>query len=181
MQASNLIAVFKRFPKQLFRVNNGRPINLRVWSPRRHSYDIFAENGLVKPKALDPLSYAAPNGASMRPNSPYQQSLVSWRFRGSDMVVYSVPKGTRLPDDLVLVHERSDHYSLQPAAGGIPDVVGTVGGKDGADEVSKVVVVVFVGGSGDEMLAVKYTVSIAVTVPQPYATAWVSGQVRVWQ
>ncbi|KAK9438136.1 uncharacterized protein VB005_09143 [Metarhizium brunneum] len=115
MQASNLIAVFKQFPKQLFRVNNGRPINLRVWSPRRHSYDIFAENGLVKPKALDPLSYAAPNGASMRPNSPYQQSLVSWRFRGSDMIVYSVPKGTRLPDDLVLVHERSDHYSLQPA------------------------------------------------------------------
>lgn len=58
MQASNLIAVFKRCPKQLFRVNNGRPINLRVWSPRRHSYDIFAENGLVKPKALEPLSYA---------------------------------------------------------------------------------------------------------------------------
>ncbi|KAK8931643.1 hypothetical protein VCV18_000168 [Metarhizium anisopliae] len=62
------------------------------------------------------LNFAvAPNGASMRPNSPYQQSLVSWRFRGSDMIVYSVPKGTRLPDDLVLVHERSDHYSLQPA------------------------------------------------------------------
>ncbi|QLI68643.1 uncharacterized protein G6M90_00g053790 [Metarhizium brunneum] len=115
MQACNLIAVFKRFPKHLFRVNTGRPINLRVWSPRRYSYDIFAENGLVKPKALDPLSYAAPNGASMRPHSPYQQSLVSWRFRGSDMIVYSVPKGTLLPDDLVLVHERSDHYSLQPA------------------------------------------------------------------
>ncbi|KAF5120365.1 hypothetical protein E5D57_013719 [Metarhizium anisopliae] len=62
------------------------------------------------------LNFAvAPNGASMRPNSPYQQSLVSWRFRGSDMIVYSVPKGTGLPDDLVLVHERSDHYSLQPA------------------------------------------------------------------
>jgi hypothetical protein len=24
-------------------------------------------------------------------------------------------KGTRLPHDLLLVHERSDHYSLQPA------------------------------------------------------------------
>lgn len=51
----------------------------------------------------------------MRPNSPYQQSLVSRRFRGDDVVIYAVPKGTALPDDLILVHERSDHYSLQPA------------------------------------------------------------------
>ncbi|KAK4236566.1 hypothetical protein C8A03DRAFT_16804, partial [Achaetomium macrosporum] len=57
----------------------------------------------------------APNGASMRPNSPYQQSLVSWRFRGDDVVVYSVAAGTKLPHDLLLVHERWDHYSLQPA------------------------------------------------------------------
>ncbi|PNY27841.1 Uncharacterized protein TCAP_02242 [Tolypocladium capitatum] len=148
MPPPNPIAVFRKFPKELFRVNSGRSINLRVWSPQRHSYDILTDKGLVEAKALNPLSYAklarlnrilAPNGASMRPNSPYQQSLVSWRFRGSAVIVYSVPeanyrrdaypnannrgKGTRLPDDLLLVHERSDHYSLQPA---IPM---TIGGK----------------------------------------------------
>ncbi|KAK8931642.1 hypothetical protein VCV18_000167 [Metarhizium anisopliae] len=64
--------------------------------------------------------------------------------------------------------------------GGIPVGVGA-GSEKNEVVLSKVVVVVFVGGSGDEMLAVKYAVSIAVTVPQPYATAWVSGQVRVWQ
>lgn len=75
----------------------------------------------------------------MRPNSPYQQSLVSTRFRGTELIVYAVAKGkfnpyynhdlnafvklgvlsfigTDLPEDLLLVHERSDHYSLQPAA-----------------------------------------------------------------
>ncbi|KAI8721662.1 hypothetical protein NCS52_00308300 [Fusarium sp. LHS14.1] len=115
MWASNLISVFGKFPKELFRVNNGPQIKLRVLRPNRHIYDIVPENGLALPKALNPSSYIAPNGASLRPNSQYQQSLVSWRFRGNDTIVYSVPEGTTLPDDLLLVHERSDHYSLQPA------------------------------------------------------------------
>ncbi|KAK1766563.1 hypothetical protein QBC33DRAFT_104855 [Phialemonium atrogriseum] len=92
MSTPNLIAVFRKMPKELFRVNNGRQVKLRTWTPKRHVYDIFVKNGRVEPKALDPSTYAAPNGASMRPNSPYQQSLVNWRFRGDDMVVYSVPE-----------------------------------------------------------------------------------------
>ncbi|KAG6244646.1 hypothetical protein E4U24_004912 [Claviceps purpurea] len=116
MPRPNLIAVLRKFPKEIFRVNNGPSVKLRVQSPYRQTYDIVAkQNGLVEAKALGPETYVAPNGASMRPNSVYQQSLVSWRFRGSDVIVYSVPKGTSLPDDLVLVHERTDHYSLQPA------------------------------------------------------------------
>lgn len=51
----------------------------------------------------------------MRPNSPYQQQLVRSIFHGNNRVVYSVPAGTKLPDHLVMVHERTDHYSLQPA------------------------------------------------------------------
>lgn len=136
MTAMKLLAVFRKFPKEIFRVNNGRKVELRTWTPRRRLYDISTTNGRVQPKAMQPQSYEgkgskerllqpktihradlilAPNGASMRPNSPYQQSLVSWRFQGDDMVVYAVPEGTALPDDLLLVHERSDHYSLQPA------------------------------------------------------------------
>jgi len=30
-------------------------------------------------------------------------------------MVYAIPEGTLLPDDLILVHEHTDHYSLQPA------------------------------------------------------------------
>ncbi|EEU34662.1 uncharacterized protein NECHADRAFT_34809 [Fusarium vanettenii 77-13-4] len=115
MSTSNLISLFKKFPKELFRVNNDPLVKLRVLRPNRHIYDIVLQNGLALPKALNPSSYIAPNGASLRPNSQYQQSLVSWRFRGNDTIVYSVPEGTTLPDNLLLVHERSDHYSLQPA------------------------------------------------------------------
>ncbi|OAR02418.1 hypothetical protein LLEC1_07213 [Akanthomyces lecanii] len=120
---SNLIGVFKALPKELFRVNNGFAVKLRPWSPQRHSFDLHVNNGLVQAKAQDPHTYrdgidwesAAPNGASMRPNTPYQQLLVKKLFKGHDVQVYAVPKGTRLPDHLLLVHERSDHYSLQPA------------------------------------------------------------------
>lgn len=50
----------------------------------------------------------------MRPNSPYLQALARRPF-GGNIVVYSIPEGTSVPKDLILVHERSDHYSLQPA------------------------------------------------------------------
>lgn len=53
----NLIGVFRTFPLELFRVNNGLTVRLRAWKPRRHVYDIFAENGVVEPKALNPLKY----------------------------------------------------------------------------------------------------------------------------
>ncbi|KAI0467839.1 hypothetical protein F4859DRAFT_517707 [Xylaria cf. heliscus] len=114
MTSAGLITVFKRFPKELFRVNNGRHVKVRVQQPGRHVYDILAQNDQVEPKALNPQVYVGPNGASMRPNSPYQQLLVSSRFRGPDVVVYAIAKGTQIPDDLLLIHERSDHYSLQP-------------------------------------------------------------------
>ncbi|KAG7115895.1 hypothetical protein HYQ46_007330 [Verticillium longisporum] len=103
MSTPSLVSVFKRFPKELFRVNNGYAVKVRAWSPSRRTYDIVVENGVVQPKALEPSNYIAPNGASMRPNSPYQQSLVSWRFRGNDTIVYSVAEGTTLPKDLLLV------------------------------------------------------------------------------
>lgn len=58
MSSSNLIAVFKQFPKELFRVNNGPQIKLRTWGSQRHMYDIIvASNGMVEPKALNKLTY----------------------------------------------------------------------------------------------------------------------------
>ncbi|EER42717.1 conserved hypothetical protein [Histoplasma capsulatum H143] len=78
----------------------------------KKSFDLLTEAGKVKPKALNPAAYEWPNGASMRPNSATQQNLVR-SFKGSTIYVYSVPEGTELPDDLILVHEFGDHYSLQ--------------------------------------------------------------------
>jgi len=57
MPTPSQISVFRRFPKELFRVNNGYPVNLRVWTPKRRTYDIVVENGVVQPKALEPSSY----------------------------------------------------------------------------------------------------------------------------
>ncbi|MCJ1226393.1 hypothetical protein MMC12_003044 [Toensbergia leucococca] len=116
MSSPVIIKCFKSLPKELFRVNSGRNIRLREWSVRRsNSFDLFTEAGMVKPKALDPSTYEAPNGASMRPISIFQRNLVR-NFKGKDVVVYSLPADTPLPDDLVFVHEHSDHYSLQAAS-----------------------------------------------------------------
>jgi hypothetical protein len=41
---------------------------------------------------LEITASTGPNGASMRPNSEFQRRLVS-RFKGKDVIVYSVPPG----------------------------------------------------------------------------------------
>ncbi|THC92161.1 hypothetical protein EYZ11_008376 [Aspergillus tanneri] len=112
---SRFIARFSIFPKELFRLNNGNTIRIRDRAVKRvGSFDVTTEDGKVKPKAVDhPDTYQPPNGASMRPNTKTQHDLVK-NFIGKDMIVYSVPLGTKLPDDLTLVHEKGDHFSLQP-------------------------------------------------------------------
>ncbi|KAF1847281.1 uncharacterized protein K460DRAFT_425937 [Cucurbitaria berberidis CBS 394.84] len=124
------IQALKAFPVELFRVNNGRMINLRQYTGQR-SFDIVTDGGMAKAKSLHPTTYegklspfqveyseltsnTAPNGASMRPNTQFQRNLIG-DYKGSQVVVYSIPAGTQLPDDLVLIHEFGDHYSLQAA------------------------------------------------------------------
>ncbi|RDW70459.1 uncharacterized protein DSM5745_07970 [Aspergillus mulundensis] len=113
---SGSIRVFTTFPKEMFRVNNGTSIRLRGYpGPLRpaRSFDLLTIAGKVLPKALDPKTYAAPNGASMRPNTPRQQELVQ-NFSGTSICIYVVPAGTQLPSNLILVHEHADHYAIQP-------------------------------------------------------------------
>lgn len=114
---TTFINSYRILPKELFRINNGLLVRLRPWDslrkPRR--FDIYlTDESIALPKALDRASYKAPNGASMRPNSPYQHYLMNG-FEGNNVLVYAVQEGTRLPNDLILVHERADHWSLQPA------------------------------------------------------------------
>ncbi|KAF2752698.1 hypothetical protein EJ05DRAFT_446385 [Pseudovirgaria hyperparasitica] len=112
--AARLINIFRTVPRELFRVNNGPAITLREWRGQGYSYDVVTESGMVKPKALDAANYNAPNGASMRPDGDMHRRLIQ-NFKGSSIIVYSVPANTPLPPDLILVHEHTDHYSLQAA------------------------------------------------------------------
>ncbi|CAI7625725.1 unnamed protein product [Penicillium glandicola] len=137
MSNNRFIQSFTQIPKDIFRVNSGPFIRLRAWPgpTRPHGvFDLLTTAGKVQPKALDPSSYEFPNGASMRPNSRTQQNLVrTVRPRGPTIYVYAITAGlftyissprllpstdfsfagTLLPDDLILVHEFRDHYSLQ--------------------------------------------------------------------
>ncbi|TPX17545.1 uncharacterized protein E0L32_003188 [Thyridium curvatum] len=91
-----LIATFRKFPKELFRINYGPDIQLREWNGRwgRRNFDINAPQGWVLPKALDAATYKGPNGAAMQSNSPLQHWLVK-RAR-ADLMVYAIPEGERL-------------------------------------------------------------------------------------
>ncbi|MCJ1268033.1 hypothetical protein MMC22_007919 [Lobaria immixta] len=80
---SNFLKIFTKVPKELSRINNGVKIKLRDFP------------GPVKPvsRSFDLLTDA---GVVM-PKALSPQSY----------------DGTNLPDDLILVHEIRDHYSLQ--------------------------------------------------------------------
>lgn len=56
----SIAGVYRRFPKELFRLNNGPQIRLREYKSRRGgSYDVLAnESGKIEQRALNPESYA---------------------------------------------------------------------------------------------------------------------------
>ncbi|EGE09016.1 hypothetical protein TEQG_07929 [Trichophyton equinum CBS 127.97] len=108
---SRFIKSYSVIPKELFRINNGRVVRLRAYpGPRRPPglFDLLTYNGMVQPKALNPATYQP----SMRPNTPKMQQTAAG-LRGSSVCIYTVDAGIRIPDDLILVHEFKDHYSLQ--------------------------------------------------------------------
>ena len=56
---SKLIRTFTAIPIELFRLNNGSSVRLRDRNVKpTGSYDLVTVGGKVKPKALDPKSYA---------------------------------------------------------------------------------------------------------------------------
>lgn len=56
----SVLGVYRRFPKELFRLNNGPQICLREYKLRRgNSFDVLANaSGKIEPKALNPSTYA---------------------------------------------------------------------------------------------------------------------------
>ncbi|KAK0236600.1 hypothetical protein EDD85DRAFT_834026 [Armillaria nabsnona] len=112
-----LLGRYDYLPIELFRMNNSNRVTLRDYKEQiesgKTSYDLRThEDGLVHPK-LGPM-FEGPNGASVRPNGPFLQELVR-SFQGKETVIYRLPEGTKLPSDLVCLHEHTDHHSIQCA------------------------------------------------------------------
>lgn len=81
----------------------------------RTSFDITERDRLVHPRAATESHFLGPNGMSMRPLGSMLAVIVA-NFRGGERGrIFEVPAGTPLPPELVLLHEHSDHYAVQPA------------------------------------------------------------------
>ncbi|RSH77319.1 uncharacterized protein EHS24_003630 [Apiotrichum porosum] len=99
----------------LFRIQPRLPATLRSHADQmakgRTSFDLkLRRDGLVHPMPVG-ASYTTPNGMSLRPIGPNMDRILR-NYPGSPMV-YGLQEGSRLPEDLCVVHERGDHYSLQ--------------------------------------------------------------------
>ena len=105
-------------PITLFRVQSGGAVKLRpeaaARAAGRHSYDITERDGLVWPRDAVEPNFLGPNGMSMRPMGT-MLSVIVGTFKARSAVVFEVPQGTPLPPELVLLHEHTDHYALQPS------------------------------------------------------------------
>ncbi|KAJ7141297.1 hypothetical protein C8R44DRAFT_693103 [Mycena epipterygia] len=103
-------------PVDLARVQSGMNVRLRDYETqkalKRFSYDLkVKEDGLVHP--AEGPNFIGPNGCSLRePLSPTFQEVVR-NFRGSNITVFVLKQGTVLPETLTVLHEHSDHFSLQ--------------------------------------------------------------------
>ncbi|KAI9012994.1 hypothetical protein BC832DRAFT_548542 [Gaertneriomyces semiglobifer] len=110
-----LLGRYRVVPVDLFRINATDKVVLRDYEAQRKmkrtSYDLHVkEDGLVHPK--DGPNFEGPNGASVRPNGAFLQELIRG-FRGRRTTIYRIPEGTELPPELVLLHEHTDHHSIQ--------------------------------------------------------------------
>ena len=113
--ARPLLGRYNKTPMVLYRVQNGEKVILREHSEqmklKRTSFDLkLGADGLVHP-ALGP-NFIGPNGASLRPAGFVFGEIVA-NFRGPRMRIIEIPSGVDLPKELMLLHEHSDHYSLQ--------------------------------------------------------------------
>ena len=112
-----ILGVFTdRVPVTLYRIQNGKSVALRdkaiQQSKKRTSFDlVLSSKGLVEP-LLNNENFIRPNGMSTRPNGPMLQELVR-NFSGNRVVLVEIPEGTLIPQDLVILHEHTDHYSFQ--------------------------------------------------------------------
>eukprot|EP00474_Spongospora_subterranea_P010321 CRZ10779.1 hypothetical protein [Spongospora subterranea] len=113
------MAAMKRYtsvPITLYRIQLRLPVSLRDHAVQvarnRTSFDLKLHDGLVMP--MPPNSpFHTPNGMSVRPVGPNMISILE-NFKGEPRV-YRLQQNTKLPEELCVFHEHSDHYSIQAA------------------------------------------------------------------
>ena len=100
-------------PVSLFRIQPKLPVMLRDYDTqmalKRTSFDLKLHQGLYMPATGD--EFIGPNGMSLRPATPKMLDVLR-NFKGTPRV-YAMHEGLALPEGLVILHEHSDHYSLQ--------------------------------------------------------------------
>ncbi|CUF53889.1 Hypothetical protein, putative [Bodo saltans] len=109
----SLVKRFNIFPRTLYRVQPKIAVNLRNYETQmalgRTSYDLKTVNGLVMPAVGE--EFIGPNGMSLRPATDKMIGILK-EFKGEPRV-YAMLEGSPVPAGLVVLHEHSDHYSLQ--------------------------------------------------------------------
>ena len=83
--------------------------NSKVSEPSSSSSPLL----VAAPRDLEEKRFLGPNGMSMRPLDPMLAVLLH-NFKGR-CNVFEVPEGTKIPKGLILFHEHSDHFAVQPA------------------------------------------------------------------
>ncbi len=106
--------LYRSVPIELFRVQNTLKVKLRDFQKQTakgsKSFDFkLHEDGLIHPVPSD--QFRVPNGMSLRPGGPNLSNILA-HFKGKH-VVYRIPEGVAIPENLVLYHEHSDHYAMQ--------------------------------------------------------------------
>lgn len=112
---SKIVARYTVTPIKLFRICGAKKsIVLREHAKQlakgSRAYDYTGRpDGLIHPAPLDG-TFIGPNGASFRPATINMWDVLSQR-KGANVI--EIPENSQLPEDLVMLHERDDHYSLQ--------------------------------------------------------------------
>lgn len=107
---------FTRLPITLFRIQPRLPVRLRdkttQMAANRSSFDLIVHpDGNVHP--MHGSQFHTPNGMSLRTANPKMRQILGDFRGGPELRVYRMQEHLNLPDGLVLLHEHSDHYSLQ--------------------------------------------------------------------
>ncbi len=91
------------------------PISLRDFNAQadknRASFDLKTIDGIIHPTSGP--TFTGPNGCSLRPSGPKMHEILKG-YKG-DPRVYRMHEGLILPEGMVILHEHTDHYSLQPS------------------------------------------------------------------
>ena len=94
-------------------LQTGTNVRLRLYKDGLKYYDLtLKHNGQVRVQDQTDRVFYGPNGISLHPKTRDYREILPLL---SGKHIFVIPKGTIIPRGLQLLHEYSDHYSLQAA------------------------------------------------------------------